>query len=250
MSNGNPSRKRRSRHKTDIEPITLDELLGGAGMSGFLGILDPPVPVPHLQKLVDEIRLEQDTVASHTRQDTVALESTVAAEPTVGAVDTAATQDTVSLTTTVASKDTVLSLAAPKPWPARIRRMKTFQDGHTKAEQLLYAAMWSASQPEGPGENTTRILTRGYDQLSTLSGLYWSAVKRNLRSLEQKLAIETIASENSNERVGRTYRIYCSTAVLKRRFDVGLTLVRRWRGSAELLSEDTVLAQDTVASGH
>jgi hypothetical protein len=39
-----------------IAPIHVDELLLAPGMGGFLGILDPPVPVPHLQKLVDELR--------------------------------------------------------------------------------------------------------------------------------------------------------------------------------------------------
>jgi hypothetical protein len=30
----------------------VDELLGAAGMTGFLGVLDPPEPVPHLLRLV------------------------------------------------------------------------------------------------------------------------------------------------------------------------------------------------------
>ncbi len=41
----------RSRPKTNIEPIHLDELLRGAGMRGFLSVLDPPVPAPHLREL-------------------------------------------------------------------------------------------------------------------------------------------------------------------------------------------------------
>jgi len=124
--------------------------------------------------------------------------------------------------------------------------MKSAQDGHTKAEQLLYTAMWAAARPEGSAPGAPRVLTGGYDQLSALSGLYWSAVKRNLRSLEAKLAIETIASENSNERVGRTYRIYDPATVLARRQHAGLTLVRRWRGSVELSREATVSSNDTV----
>src|SRR2546428_12270123 len=44
------------RRKAKIEPIHVEELLGGAGMSGFLGVLDAPAPTPHLQELVDEVR--------------------------------------------------------------------------------------------------------------------------------------------------------------------------------------------------
>jgi hypothetical protein len=33
----------------------VEELLAGAGMSGFLGVLDPPVPTNHLEKLVGEV---------------------------------------------------------------------------------------------------------------------------------------------------------------------------------------------------
>lgn len=267
MSNGNPNQKRRSRHKADIEPITLDELLSGAGMSGFLGILDRPVAVPHLQKLVDEIRVDtQDTVSSQgteRSQDTVAPQALVPSKDTVSCQDTessyatVAVPDTVSPEATALQPDTVLphdtvarqDTVSPHATPghAKVRHAKSVQDGHTKAEQLLYAAMWTASRPEHSALDAPRILTGGYDQLSALSGLYWSAVKRNLHSLQAKLAIETIASENSNERVGRTYRIHSASAILERRRNAGLTLVRRWRGSVELLSEDTVSSTATVS---
>src|SRR5262245_16012118 len=51
-----PSPKKRSRHKLELEPISMDEILAGPGMSGFVGILDPPEKVPHLQALVDDIK--------------------------------------------------------------------------------------------------------------------------------------------------------------------------------------------------
>jgi len=46
--------KRPRRRKKPIEPIHVEELLGGAGMSGFLGVLDRPAPAAHLQILVRE----------------------------------------------------------------------------------------------------------------------------------------------------------------------------------------------------
>ena len=43
--------RKRFRPKAGIDPIHVHELLAAAGMSGFLGVLEPPVPLPHLQKL-------------------------------------------------------------------------------------------------------------------------------------------------------------------------------------------------------
>lgn len=42
---------RSRRSKRGIEPIHIRELLSGAGMRGFLSVLDPPVPAPHLREL-------------------------------------------------------------------------------------------------------------------------------------------------------------------------------------------------------
>jgi hypothetical protein len=47
--------KRPRRLKIPIEPIHLEELLAGAGMSGFLGVLGPPVLTTPLEKLVGEV---------------------------------------------------------------------------------------------------------------------------------------------------------------------------------------------------
>lgn len=41
---GSDKSKRSRRPKKPIEPIHVEELLAGAGMSGFLGVLDPPAP--------------------------------------------------------------------------------------------------------------------------------------------------------------------------------------------------------------
>jgi hypothetical protein len=46
----------------------VEELLAGAGMSGFLGVLDPPVLPAHLEKLVGEA----DTVSTKPRRDSEA----------------------------------------------------------------------------------------------------------------------------------------------------------------------------------
>jgi hypothetical protein len=60
--------RQRPRPKPSIEPVHVDELLLAPGMGGFLGILDPPVPVPHLQKLVDELRGASSQPSAQARQ--------------------------------------------------------------------------------------------------------------------------------------------------------------------------------------
>jgi hypothetical protein len=47
---------KRSRPRADIEPIRVSELLTGAGMTGFLSVLDPPAAVPHLKELALPVR--------------------------------------------------------------------------------------------------------------------------------------------------------------------------------------------------
>jgi hypothetical protein len=41
---------KRSRPRAEIEPIRVSELLTGAGMRGFLSVLEPPAAVPHLRE--------------------------------------------------------------------------------------------------------------------------------------------------------------------------------------------------------
>src|SRR5260370_7284802 len=67
MSNkvSDPSTKRPRRLRIPIEPIHVNELLAGAGMSGFLGILDTPVLTTHLENLVREV----DTLSTKPRRD-------------------------------------------------------------------------------------------------------------------------------------------------------------------------------------
>jgi len=53
--------RKRSRLSADIDPIHVDELLSAAGMSGFLSVLDPPAPIPHLEALA---RTPEDGLAA------------------------------------------------------------------------------------------------------------------------------------------------------------------------------------------
>jgi hypothetical protein len=54
MSTKGSDNSKRPRRRKAIEPIHVEELLAGAGMSGFLGVLDRPAPATHLEKLANE----------------------------------------------------------------------------------------------------------------------------------------------------------------------------------------------------
>ena len=55
------------RRKTAIEPIHVEELLAGAGMNGFLGILDTRVLTPHLTELIREAQSDAQVASVVTK---------------------------------------------------------------------------------------------------------------------------------------------------------------------------------------
>ncbi len=125
--------------------------------------------------------------------------------------------------------------SAPKGRQNRIRKAKVVEDGHSLAEQVVYEALWNAGRPLAEGETADRTIRIGYNRLAQMTRLSWVSVKANLRSLERKLAIEVIASENSATQEGKGYRVYSLAAILERRQRAGLEWVRRTRG-VELFS--------------
>jgi hypothetical protein len=136
----------------------------------------------------------------------------------------------------------VIQRPAPFRWArsstgrqSRIWRAAVVEDGHSLAEQAVYKALWDGGLPVDTGteDRTIRI---GYHKLAQLTRLSWVSVKSNLRSLEKKLAIEVIGSENSATQEGKRYRIYAAATILQRRKRAGLVWVRRTRG-VELLTD-------------
>src|SRR5262249_55247250 len=96
------------------------------------------------------------------------------------------------------------------PRRSRIHKAQMVEDGHSLAEQAVYEALWKVGQPLTDGDRMVRI---GYHRLAQATRLSWVTVKTNLRSLEKKLAIEVIASENSATREGKCYRVYARAAI-------------------------------------
>ncbi|MBV8903668.1 MAG: hypothetical protein JOZ22_08535 [Acidobacteriia bacterium] len=122
---------------------------------------------------------------------------------------------------------------------SRIWKATAVEDGHSLAEQAVYNALWQEAGVFEPGCED-RAVCIGYHRLAQRTRLTWVSVKSNLRSLEKKLAIEVIGSENSATQQGKRYRIYAAAAILQRRKSAGLVWVRRTRG-VELLTDASFL---------
>src|SRR5271157_229038 len=244
----------RSRQKRKLEPISIEELAGTTGMSGFCSFLtrDNSVPVPALDRLEEAgtSALESDAPDTHAP---LGLESSITTAPDLHASDLAAPGLSAShleaLTPAISSLagpapkslySSALDFTAPKldalEWGAfdttvrrqpRIREAATVQDAHSLAEQAVYDAMYRAGKPY---QGDSRVLTTGLRTLAELSRMAYSNCKANVRSLVAKLAIDEQPGFSYTD--GRTYVVYSFREILRRRKAAGLTHVIRTRGVA------------------
>ena len=118
---------------------------------------------------------------------------------------------------------------------SRLRKAEIVEDAHSLAEQAIYEALWNAAPAITDSDSADRFIRIGYSRLAKITRLSWVSVKANLRSLQEKLAIDVIANENSATQEGKEYRVYSRDVILERRRQAGLEWVRRTRG-VELLS--------------
>lgn len=110
---------------------------------------------------------------------------------------------------------------------AKIRRALQVQDGHSLGEQLVLTTLWNeADVVEG---KPYRRITIGYRTLSGICGLNVNNCKANLKSLQNKLALELEAGYSSN--AATTYRVFSFSDILQRRESAGMTHVLRNRGA-------------------
>jgi hypothetical protein len=117
------------------------------------------------------------------------------------------------------------------------------EHGHTPGERLILQALWT----KAAGNDRQRTIRIGYDRLANIASVNWKTARACLRSLEKKLAIETLEPEDSNSREGRLYRIYGFDLILERRKQAGLEWVQKGRG-VEFLQPGTVPFIGTVPS--
>jgi hypothetical protein len=243
----------RSRSKHKLEPISIEELAGTTGMSGFCTFLtrDSSVPVPALDRAHEVIETGAP-VSSAPVLDAPGLLALTQTAPDQSAPDPGApilSAPDSSGTPETSEKAVAFKSAAPDsraldsdaletdppdstaPYslirPKRIREAATVQDGHSLAEQAVYDAMYRAGRPH---QGDSRILTIGLRTLAEMSRMAYSNCKANVRSLIAKLAIDEHPGFSYID--GRTYTIYSFREILRRRKGAGLTHVLRTRGVA------------------
>ena len=120
---------------------------------------------------------------------------------------------------------TGLSLgSAPQKRQFAIRPAHLVEDGHSRAEQQVYAQLWENATPF---DEVSRLITLGFVSMGRLTGLSESNARINLRSLIQKLALDEHTTYDCATSQGRTYRIYQPAEILRRRHQAGLSWVMR-----------------------
>jgi hypothetical protein len=226
------SKSKKPSARPELEPISYEEIMANAGMSGFVSFLDAPVPTRQAENQADQAAAPETPVSNTVSKTDTVKDSA----PVQQRKDTVQESNPVQEAYPVQESNTEKAspMRAPRKW--RVIRTRGVEDGHSLAEQEVYRTLWKAGEPEGDDPEASRTLRIGYDRLASLVRLSWVTVKANLRSLEKKLAIEVVAAEDSANREGKQYRIYSTAAIWARRQSAGLLWVRRTRG-VELLAD-------------
>jgi hypothetical protein len=221
----------RSRQKRKLEPISIEELAGATGMSGFCTFLtrDPLVPVPVLDQFE---KGAPETLAPV--QDAPVITAVDQAAPDAAPIEEAALDSRYGVESSAPESAALQSDAAESNAAdfryrrrPRIREAHTVQDGHSLAEQAVYETMYASGKPY---RDESRILTIGLRTLAELSRMAYSNCKANVRSLVAKKAIDELPGFSYTD--GRTYIIHGYSEILRRRKEAGLTHVLRTRGVA------------------
>lgn len=231
----------RSRQKRKLEPISIEELAGTTGMSGFCTFLtrDSQIAVPaldHIDSSAPEISAPLSIAPEIIEPQPTGIEET-ALDFRYGIV-TSASETTAPNTSAAEASAERLRASEPSAPEVdasdfryrrrpRIREAHTVQDGHSLAEQAVYEAMYGAGKPY---RDESRILTIGLRTLAEISRMAYSNCKANVRSLIAKRAIDELPGFSYTD--GRTYIIHGYQEILRRRREAGLTHVLRTRGVA------------------
>lgn len=220
---------KKSRRKPVLEPIRLDEILTGPGMSGFLSVLEPPVTAPHLQKLVNEIKdiplkeLSEEQAQAPAAEKATPVESSpivstpIDPMPVVSSVPEPSTPPWTGVYPPIDS--------TPGGRRLKIREAFTAGDGHSLGEQALYETLYGAAHPYS---EQARIITLGLDRMAEMARLAYRNCKLNCRALIEKLALEEVRSYSYTR--GRTYLVYHPQEIVRRRREAGMTHVIKTRG--------------------
>jgi hypothetical protein len=130
---------------------------------------------------------------------------------------------------------------------ACIRPYETVQNAHTASEHLVYMAMWKMlGSREQDGSSREGILP-----MRAVAGkvsLSLRNLRRVLRSLEQKLAIEITGYEDKTRSIPRRYRVWGVRPTIDRRRRAGYTYIYKYRNLITLARP--FQSPDKVTGGH
>lgn len=132
-----------------------------------------------------------------------------------------------------------------------VSRFETVQAAHTSAEQLVYTTMWKLlGTRDDDGDSREGILSIG--QIADKVAISARNLRRIMRSLEQKLAIEVTAFEDANRAIPRRYRVWGFRATMERRRRTGYAYVYRNRNLitlARVYPQVNLTPPDTLTGG-
>ena len=195
-----------SKRKPKLEPISLKELQEDSTMTGFTSVFEIPMTAPPLEHLAQDVSDTPPVVNTST-------------------VNTRAISNTPVVNT--GRSETSQNAKRFRPLArARVSALRSPQQGHTQAEQLLYLALWNAT----PGEGPYKDVSPGNRRLMEETGLSERSVQLNLQTLECKLAIEVVARHNPDAQQPKTFRVYSVAEVMARRQAAGLLWVQTKQG--------------------
>jgi hypothetical protein len=234
--NSMPNSKRR--HKTDLQPITYDELVNSSSMDGLISFLDvrPGAPTSGAPEL------SHAPVNEDSRPDVIPFPALVpqntslgdahrfSRDASIGAPNVGAPEFTAEPERAEAGFFTLSSPDIIHRRRLEIREARYAQDGHTSGEQRLYEVLYKLGRPIAKHANAVTI---GERSLASQARMSYSSVQENARSLARKLAIEIRAASSKNS--PKTYVVFSYDEILKRRRAVGLTHYFRRTSAVELV---------------
>lgn len=248
----------RVRPKLDLTPITYEEVVESSALKGMVSFLEVapgglpvldfsgparPFPPPQVKPLVPSNQGLPEKSTPVTTRLSGALEigvPEVDIELTAG-IPVKGIPVSGAVVSGIAFKG-ALDTALPVPGSfsfkrsaVRIRKATLAQDGHSYGEQALYDALWRHAHP-AHGKPTGRMITIGYRGMAEIASLTVNNSKLNIRALEAKLAVESVAGFSHTH--GRTYLIFSYEGILQRRRESGLTHYVKNRG-VQFVDPDT-----------
>jgi hypothetical protein len=127
-----------------------------------------------------------------------------------------------------------------------VRPYRLVQDGHTSSEHLVYTAMYKLAGGDPDAGKTSREAIIPLQAVAERTAISLRNIRRVVRSLEAKLAIEVTEFEDKAHAIPRRYRIWSMNAILERRRQRGYEYVYR---SRNLITLARPLSPDKLTPG-